>query len=527
MDTFVQLALMAKAKAVFETTDTFLSFPALAPLSYPPDALRFSSTTAPTPQQLRTMSEFSRIANSLPAGVLFQPTPDHMLWDEYNTVLQSAIVASGDLSADQKSALAAAEAVLHTTTPDGLRTDSPIVVAYKQCRDAWLKAVQDYNAQKLTAQAATDPARQAQWTNTDEPLLRATIDAATADWTTRGNKAEVEAAQKQEATAAAQSPRMRWQSWVSQFVPDIDVQTDPDNLHFALTAFTPADVVDHDDWPSFTLSAPEIAKLVTTAPKELVSIFEGQSGEPSIDSLSFEYRSVAITRPWFHPDVFSARFWKLPPGSNPVCDGANPPGGDWPAYVTAVVFARNIVVHPRAATGPTAPVPLRGFTPITQRLQFVERFDPATKRMTFVPVPMAVPVAVRAAPPALPSRPPMPLMFRPPMPAIPVPPTAPTGGRPAIAAAALIRLNPALLATAHAAPPPALHPVFVSPPPAFARPPTPPAPPPTPAPAPPPAPTLAPGANPKPAAPDISILAFICKRVPLAPNPDPSLDWGG
>ena len=52
MDALAQLALMAKAKRVFEALETFLSFPALSPLSYLPDELRFGNAGEMTPDDL-------------------------------------------------------------------------------------------------------------------------------------------------------------------------------------------------------------------------------------------------------------------------------------------------------------------------------------------------------------------------------------------------------------------------------------------------------------------------------------------
>ena len=73
MDSLAHLALMTKAQLVFAAPDTFLSFPALSPLSYPPDQLSFASGNALSAQQLRSFSEFSRVTNSLPLGTIFQP----------------------------------------------------------------------------------------------------------------------------------------------------------------------------------------------------------------------------------------------------------------------------------------------------------------------------------------------------------------------------------------------------------------------------------------------------------------------
>lgn len=65
----------------------------------------------------------------------------------------------------------------------------------------------------------------------------------------------------------------------------------------------------------------------------------------------FEFSSAAILRPWFTSDVFRARFWRFGDTSRALSDGKAPPKGSCPAYVTVVVFARNVKVVKDTAAG--------------------------------------------------------------------------------------------------------------------------------------------------------------------------------
>jgi hypothetical protein len=208
IDSLTHLALMTKAQLVFSQSGTFLSFPALSAFSFPPNYWAFASNTTVTAEQQRNWAEFCQLANSLPTGTVFAPPPDTYLWDKYDEILKTGVCASGELSAEQKVKLAAAQSYLRVTTPDGSQTDSPAFLAYKQYRDAYFKAVQHYNTQKLTADASTDAKQQAQWTNTDGPALLARAAAAKTNWEANGNEAAVEAAQQVEATVGAQSPQL-------------------------------------------------------------------------------------------------------------------------------------------------------------------------------------------------------------------------------------------------------------------------------------------------------------------------------
>ena len=94
MDALAHLALMTKAKLVFENPGTFLSFPVLSPMPYQASDLNsFGSSTA-TAAQLQVLSEFARVVNSCPLGTIFSMESDTYLWDIYRHVLTTAILAS-------------------------------------------------------------------------------------------------------------------------------------------------------------------------------------------------------------------------------------------------------------------------------------------------------------------------------------------------------------------------------------------------------------------------------------------------
>lgn len=63
-----------------------------------------------------------------------------------------------------------------------------------------------------------------------------------------------------------------------------------------------------------------------------------------IESVSFEYRSVALVRPWFRPEALVSRIWRSSHPELMLSDGADPARGRCPAYASACVFVRNISV---------------------------------------------------------------------------------------------------------------------------------------------------------------------------------------
>src|SRR5258708_38865248 len=162
MDALVQLALVTKCRKVFEHENTFLSFP-MSPFSYLKDRLKFAVAGSSTPALLRAASEFARVANSVPRGALFQPDAEEFLWNIYGEVLARARVAGGTLTPDQQQARDDAMALLYVPTADGLRQESPQARAYKQYRDAWIKAQEEYRHAQSSAEESNDAAKLSQW----------------------------------------------------------------------------------------------------------------------------------------------------------------------------------------------------------------------------------------------------------------------------------------------------------------------------------------------------------------------------
>jgi hypothetical protein len=478
MDAIAWLALMSKANEVFGGPDVFLTFPALTPIFYKPENLNVSAALT-SPQVGHTLADLSLNVNSLPSGTLFQAATDTHLWEAYSQWLNDMVLAHDQMTDEERAQYDQATALLTVKDPNGFLIDSPMVVSYKQYRDAWFTANQNYLNEKSTAEAASDATIQDQWKNVDEPRLRALVDQATSDWENKGYKADVENAQALKARLEARSPSSTWNAWRDAYNPDIDLLSDPvSNMQYAPTLFSPADLF-NGDWPTFQLSNDEIKHLVWTAPDELRNLF--YSGDPAstITSLSFQFRSAALVRTWFNTDVPKKRFWKFRDGTPSLSDGASPPQGSWPAYISAVIFARNIQV---TSQGDPQPLHLQAFAvseailnPATATA-LVKTAPPAASadtRMTLVPGAIAKRSMIAKAKASAPQK-------------------QPTSAFEHLAAA-----------TYHM-PIAVSHPIIWDP-------------------APPP-----PSPQPAPSTPDtdVSVLAFICRRLPQTPNPDPSLNWG-
>jgi hypothetical protein len=205
MDALTYLALTAKAKLVFENPDTFLSFPALSPISYSADQLNFGAFDSPDTAERLVYSEFARLVNALPSHTIFE-MGDKFLWKTYEEVLKTATVAQGQMSAEDMAVYQQAASFLNSTDASGLKAASPQLLAYRQFRDAWFSALQNYKMQQSTTAALTDAAAVTQWQTVDEPRLRALVEQAQSDWETKGFKKQIEDAQQVEQRYVARCP---------------------------------------------------------------------------------------------------------------------------------------------------------------------------------------------------------------------------------------------------------------------------------------------------------------------------------
>ncbi len=483
MDSTIVLALMAKAKRVFERERTFLSFP-IAPIAYTPEELSFLTGEVSTnPQQLR-MAEFSRLVNLIPEGSVWPPSEERYLWDVSEDIMKENVqFAISTRTPEEEVSYQEAFRLLYEVGEDNLRRNTPIVVAYNQYRDAWFTAQEDYNSHKVEAEFSNDPAVKARWEQVDEPRLRAKIEAIESEWRVKGFQEKVEKAQRIESALGSKSPSTTWDAWDKLFDRDIDMQIDTNNQPFVISGISPSNALQVSEWLKFTLTGAEANQLITTAPTELRNLLSPNPVDLEIDSITFEYTSAGVSRAWLATDVFKARFWRFPDPTLLLSDGKIPPSGRLPAYVAGLVFARHPVVKLKENSARnqvtfsqmTAANPLfLGFFDVT--------LQPAKNTLISTKVARTAPQLFKAA--------------------LASPPPA----KQAKVSAALGRMvdrnflrlggNPTVVVARSGAS--AAQPGSGTP---------------------------QPQPQPQPVDEDIYILAFICKRLPKCPDPDPALMW--
>jgi Carboxypeptidase regulatory-like domain len=166
------------------------------------------------------------------------------------------------------------------------------------------------------------------------------------------------------------------------------------NALFLPASFLPSSLSEAN-WAPMRLTAEDLAKA---AGAENGASIEG------IESIELEFQTLRVDRPWFWPALFENGRWDWKAQSPAVSNGKADPDGKTmlPAYVYALVFARNLLVKRRRASADTPPPALPGGILLQRMLTPMVMTAPPVRA---VPEGRAAPAAIaarrRAAAPAL------------------------------------------------------------------------------------------------------------------------------
>lgn len=298
------------------------------------------------------------------------------LSDVYKYALNFSLVANTQLTEDEKAKVEKFKQLLQVKRKKkDLITDeeievlepSPMVVLYNQKMSAYIDAALEYNNARINALSATDSAS-VHYFAINAPSLRNKVKAAMFDWVTNGYKSEYEA-------IAARIDQIMSKD-LSLLKADYKDALEKAKLtglasgsDFYYTSLVPGDFT-KGGWTKFTFHSSDYASRANSQYTSYgVSASAGflgfgasggfqhsdGSSDSSFDasnfSLQFEMCQVPIVRPWLKTPFLTSKAWKLDPGNPEVqsrgellCDGGTPPKGILPAYPTAVLFVRNLVL---------------------------------------------------------------------------------------------------------------------------------------------------------------------------------------
>lgn len=361
IDAVAVVGIAARMQELLSQPGSFLSYP-LSAVAYPADDLRFLGIGGLSPEQAQVLAEFSELVNRLPSvSAVWSTAPVGHLWDIYREML-GAELARSSLSPDEQAQYQQAWSYLHIDEPGDLDPPSPIWQAYRAAQQAYFMAEAAYRQSSGTA---------------DEDAAKAARDQAWQSWLVDAHKDDVERALLTISTLGDKDPSVVWNRYRSQFDPNMPAayQTGLDGSVYVPSFYAPSSVLDVP-WLQLTLTKDDLTAACRQAPPALQSLLGGQDGASAVQAIGFEYMQVNVVRPWFSPAMFSSRAWKLSASDSALSDGADPPSGACPAYVSGIVLARNIsLTRLKPATSSPGPAPGLGYLQPTspERLQAIRR----------------------------------------------------------------------------------------------------------------------------------------------------------
>lgn len=387
------LALAVKLRMIFneifEKEDKYLTFPNLG-LGFSYSYLEFmkdpSRTSLSAQEQLNFMADFSRQTNFIPEDKLaFVPDSSRFLWDEVRRILTDSVFAESALTPEEELQLAEAMDFLTDdqidTEGNRIPVNSPQVSRYYEYKTIAEEAERIYLDEKLSVKFAEGPDAQQlkeKWDAYREKQLKEAWDKAEEDWVNLGFKRQVE-----EYSALKNSLELRKylnvyrQGYLNELAISEIFDLNGRGIGFYTTFFSPSDAFDKQiPWTSITLTRSEIVGLIKEAPPEFKNIFGADQGDVDIEAISFEYNNIVILRPWFKPEFFKSRYWKLP-DDRVISNGQVPRDGILPAFITSMIVARNVRITRRKEVAQQPVVlPLVSKVPI-QEYHVIEKPKPA------------------------------------------------------------------------------------------------------------------------------------------------------
>lgn len=343
------IALFTKMKMLYEKENKFLAFPAAA-VSWKAADFAFSDmdtiSASDLEKSLQLAANFSKGFNFIAETATRLTYDDRNLWDIYRNVLDQKILSNGGQTTSEKTRITQLREylfILSITRSDGSlisRQDN-----YDLYQSVYFEVLNEYNTQKITATYSTEQMVKDLWT-ANEPVLKAKLDKTMGDFVLKGLKNEVKNANDELINLSSKGPFTTWQGYTDDFDRSKFTQAELGGVvdfDFYATLFYPADFYRQTStsWNKFTLIKSEIEALCASAPDELDALISSIS----IKSLTAEIAYVDIRRPWMHAEIFQDTNWKLPDNVQRLSDGHMPASGRMPAIPVAVIFARNMKIE--------------------------------------------------------------------------------------------------------------------------------------------------------------------------------------
>ncbi|WP_438495255.1 hypothetical protein [Paenibacillus sp. IHBB 3054] len=339
---FISIAIAGKLMDLYSNQDEFLSFP-LGKVAFTNKSLDFMKSDSPTGvtelEKLNYKADFSRIVNIIPQDdILFDLDTSRFVWDEYIQCLNFSNFAKSSLTKEEEDKLNIAINFLGRNKP------SLDVLKYLQYRNIFNEADKAYNQAKLSVELSTGNEEiilRKHWEAYLERELWEAREQAENDWINRGQKRIVENYQ-----AIRNSLELRKYESAGKYLEEVRISefldTNGQGASIYSTLYSPTNIIE-SPWNKMTVTPSEIKSYFEKATDEIKKLFTANdsSSMDNLTSITLDYNYISVIRPWFRSSFFEMRNWKLT-DDTVISDGNIPRSGKLPGYITGLILVKNI-----------------------------------------------------------------------------------------------------------------------------------------------------------------------------------------
>jgi len=221
----------------------------------------------------------------------------------------------------------------------------PIYEQYNKCRDDYYKQEESCGLLRASLENAESDDERKEIAEELEKS-RQELRTIQQDWLTIGHKLDVEKAIKDIELYASSHPDVYRKKLIESFDKDLDTKTNGDKGSFAATYLFPSGF-EKEAWDCIVLSGEELKALYENAPIEIKSRCTNDIDFNKIEEASLEYRSVRVERPWLNTKIFDSRSWYFPQCADyeQISYADDLTIGKFPAYISAILMYRNLKIE--------------------------------------------------------------------------------------------------------------------------------------------------------------------------------------
>lgn len=329
MDNTEKLMLIGSLEKIFGSADSFVNYPIHDLREYEKKEIRSVFEGVSSTDSLRTIAEFSRRIHVIPKGNVFEQDSGPALWRVYRDILKFACLKDSDEPEPD---------IDEVPTPSGFEDQEAAYAAYE---DNYFRLIKAYRKERELH--ADDPG----WRTKLEPARLREISSLEREWVLKGSKNEIDRHHFERMLSKGKSHSLIWKKWSERFIDDLHVRSDLDGGQYASFSLFPDPF--SESWAKF--EADNVTDLKRLIPDNLKGIFKTEDLD-WVESVSFEYLKVSISRPWFSPDLFDTDFWDIeavdwPYRNTIIAKGKGIMEGICPAYISELVLVRKVKVDYR------------------------------------------------------------------------------------------------------------------------------------------------------------------------------------